>query len=64
MKKICTICCLAISLVAASSAMAADSIQGRLGVTGRIGFLVPSDSEAFNFPTTKLETDVGFGPDD
>lgn len=40
----------------------ADSIQGRIGVTGRIGFLVPSDNEAFIEPSrvANLNTDVGF----
>jgi hypothetical protein len=52
--------CAVISLVlAAGTAMAADGIQGRLGVTGRLGFLVPENSEAFANPS-KLETDVGF----
>jgi outer membrane protein len=52
--------CAVISLVlAAGTAMAADGIQGRVGVTGRLGFLVPENSEAFANPS-KLETDVGF----
>jgi outer membrane protein len=39
----------------------ADSIAGRFGVTGRVGFLVPSDSEAtFPPPTANVETDMGF----
>ncbi len=45
-------------VLAAGTAGAADSIQGRLGVTGRIGFIVPSDSEAFATPSN-LDTDVG-----
>jgi outer membrane protein len=50
----------AFSIVLTSgTAMAADSIQGRIGVTGRIGFLAPSDSEAFATPSN-LDTDVGF----
>ncbi len=49
-----------ISLVLTTgTAMAADSIQGRIGVTGKLGFLVPSDSEAFATPSN-LDTDVGF----
>ena len=60
MKRFLILYCAAISLVlAAGTAMAADSIQGRVGVTGRLGFLVPEDSEAFANPS-KLETDVGF----
>jgi outer membrane protein len=36
----------------------ADSIKGRLGVTGKIGFLVPADNEADDFFHNK--TDAGF----
>jgi outer membrane protein len=61
MKKYCILFCAVISLaLTAGSALAADSIQGRLGVTGRIGFLVPADSEAFAIPNSNLNTDVGF----
>ncbi|BDV41178.1 outer membrane protein [Geotalea uraniireducens] len=35
----------------------ADSIKGRLGVTGRIGFYLPTDSDYNDY---KLETDAGF----
>jgi outer membrane protein len=35
----------------------ADSIQGRVGVTGRIGFLIPADSDLGDL---KVETDAGF----
>ncbi len=60
MKKFFVLYCAVLSLVlTAGTAMAADSIQGRVGVTGRIGFLVPSDSEAFANPSN-LDTDVGF----
>lgn len=60
MKKHLVLYCTIISIVlSAATAMAADSIQGRLGVTGRIGFLVPSDSEVFANPSN-LDTDVGF----
>ncbi len=60
MKKKCRVLCFAVFLLAltAGTAGAADSIEGRLGVTGRIGVLVPSDSEAFATPS-KLDTDVG-----
>lgn len=43
--------------VGAGQALADSSIAGKLGVTGRIGFLVPADSD---FNTQKLETDAGF----
>ncbi len=60
MKKSFILYCAVLSLVlTAGTAMAADSIQGRVGVTGRIGFLVPSDSETFGNPSN-LDTDVGF----
>jgi outer membrane protein len=60
MKKSFILYCAVLSLVlTAGTAMAADSIQGKIGVTGRIGFLVPSDSEAFAYPSN-LDTDVGF----
>ncbi len=60
MKKSLIICLAVLSIVVTAGAVAAaDSIQGRLGVTGRIGFLVPSDSEEFAEPS-KLNTDVGF----
>jgi outer membrane protein len=42
--------------VCASSAMA-ESIAGRVGITGRLGVLKPSDSD---FDDRKLETDAGF----
>jgi outer membrane protein len=39
----------------------ADSIAGRFGVTGKLGFLVPADSEAtFPPPKANIGTDVGF----
>jgi outer membrane protein len=61
MKKYCILFCAVISMaLTAGTALAADSIQGRLGVTGRIGFLVPSNSEAFTIPNSNLNTDIGF----
>ncbi|MHC1698030.1 MAG: outer membrane beta-barrel protein [Geobacteraceae bacterium] len=60
MKKFIILYCAMITLaLTAGTALAADSISGRLGVTGRIGILVPDDSDAFFVPS-KLETDVGF----
>ncbi len=62
MKKSLVLYCAVLTLVlTAGAAFAADSdsIQGRVGVTGRIGFLVPSDSELFQNPST-LHSDVGF----
>ena len=59
MKKVLVFYCVALSLVlTAGTAMAADSIKGKFGVNGRIGFLVPADSEAFATPSD-LSTDIG-----
>ena len=51
--------CVSVALVVALSAgsVLAESIEHKFGVTGRLGFLNPSDSDFNNF---KLETDVGF----
>ena len=60
MKKMVCFACIALCLSLAANAMA-DSIQGRFGVTGRIGFLVPADSEFHNSPfPRKSGTDTGF----
>ncbi len=60
MKKIAICACFALILSVASTALA-DSIQNRFGVTGRIGFLVPSDSEFTDSPyNRKSDTDTGF----
>ena len=49
-----------ICLLAANSAFA-DSIKGRLGISGRIGFLVPADNEAIATGTAiGRNSDVGF----
>jgi outer membrane protein len=62
MKRSFVVYCLVLSIVLATGTAMADSIQGRIGVTGRIGFLVPSDSEAFEpfAPVQELDSDVGF----
>ncbi|WP_298436960.1 outer membrane beta-barrel protein [Geobacter sp.] len=57
MKKIVFLVSLMLTLAVGSGAALADSIKGRLGVTGRIGFLLPADSDFENF---KLESDAGF----
>ncbi len=46
----------ALLTLTAGTAMA-QNIKGKFGVTGQIGFLIPSDSDVNDF---KLETDVGF----
>ena len=49
-------CLLAIVTASASSAMA-ENIASRVGMTGRIGFIIPSDND---FDDRKLEADAGF----
>ncbi|AJE04633.1 porin family protein [Geobacter pickeringii] len=57
MKKIVFLASLVLMLAVGSGSALADSIKGRLGVTGRIGFLLPADSD---FENLKLESDAGF----
>ena len=59
MKKIAICACFALIVSMASNALA-DSIQDRFGVTGRIGFLIPADSEFTDSPRfRKSDTDTG-----
>lgn len=44
MKKCVTIVCIGAMLAMASGTAMADSIKNRFGITGRVGFIVPSDS--------------------
>jgi outer membrane protein len=46
----------ALITLSAGSAMA-QNIKGKLGITGQIGFLIPSDSDIADY---KLDTDAGF----
>ncbi len=57
MKKILVLTCLAASVSLSSGTAIADSIKGRVGVTGKIGLLVPGNSE---FGDRAVKTDVGF----
>jgi outer membrane protein len=57
-RKLVVFCTAALLTLAAGTAMAADSIQGRLGVTGKIGFAVPADGELND--GSKISTDTGF----
>jgi outer membrane protein len=43
MKKLITMTCLAAAVALSAGAAMADNIDGKLGVTGRIGFIVPAD---------------------
>ncbi len=50
---VCVLSCIMLTVTCAT----ADSINGRIGLTGRIGILVPSDTDTY-FGT--IETDAGF----
>lgn len=59
MKKIAMCACLVLIVSTASNALA-DSIRDRFGVTGRIGFLIPADSEFTDAPHFRQsDTDTG-----
>lgn len=62
MKKMCRVLCfvmvcIAMSMGAMADGVFADSIQNRLGVTGRLGFIIPTDSDLNDF---KINSDAGF----
>ena len=57
MKKLIIIACLASAVTLTAGTAMADSIKGKLGVTGKIGFLVPADNES-DFYNNR--TDTGF----
>jgi outer membrane protein len=57
MKKLIIITCIASAVAMTAGTAMADSIKGRLGVTGKIGFLVPADNQS-DFLDNR--TDVGF----
>jgi outer membrane protein len=62
-RKFIVLCAAALLGMWAGTAVAADSIQGRLGVTGRIGFVVPADSEgevSIGPTIGTIHTDTGF----
>src|SRR6266702_5085812 len=60
-RKLVVFCAAALLTLVAGTAMAADSIQGRLGVTGKIGFIVPADSEFVGTGVVfNRNSDVGF----
>ena len=48
MKKICLLACLALVFTMVSGTAMADSIKGKIGVTGRLGFAVPTDGVYVN----------------
>lgn len=55
-------CCLVASSAIAASTNISDSIMGRLGITGRLGFLVPADNDSVStgIVSGRSHTDVGF----
>jgi outer membrane protein len=57
MKKIIVLACLATTISMTAGTAMADSIKGRLGVTGKIGVLSPADNNAEFFDN---RTDSGF----
>lgn len=57
MKKLLVLVCLAASVSLSIGTAMADSIKGRVGVTGKIGLLVPSTSD---FEDRAIRPDVGF----
>jgi outer membrane protein len=60
MKRLIILACLASTVALTSGTAMADSIKGRLGVTGKLGFVVPADNNAEFFTGTDNKTDVGF----
>ena len=56
MKKIIVLACLATTISMTAGTVMADSIKGRVGVTGKIGFLIPADNDT-GLPN---RTDAGF----
>ncbi|MBL0224696.1 MAG: outer membrane beta-barrel protein [Geobacteraceae bacterium] len=57
MKKLIVLACATATLSLAAVPAQADSIQGKIGVTGKIGFVINSDNEING---NNVETDAGF----
>jgi len=57
MKKLLILACATATLSLAAGPALADSIQGKIGVTGKIGFVIPSDGDLGPFNN---KTDAGF----
>lgn len=58
MKKLLVFVCALSCMLLTAGVATADSINGRVGLTGRFGFQVPADSESRYYGT--IETDAGF----
>jgi outer membrane protein len=59
MRKILTILSIAALLAVSTAQAEAQNIKGKIGLTARLGFLVPADSD-YGADKSKLETDAGF----
>jgi len=57
MKKLLILACAAAAFSLAAGNAMADSIKGKIGVTGKIGFVIPADGDIGPY---KNETDAGF----
>src|SRR6185369_16899841 len=57
MKKLIVLACLATTVSLTAGTAMADSIKGKVGVTGRVGFISPADNDA-EFINNR--TDTGF----
>ncbi len=63
MKKSLILACLTLLLTLTAGAALAEDLTGKLGVTARLGFQIPSDNEVINRSTISLNnisTDAGF----
>ena len=58
MQKLFLLTCKTVTLTLVAGTVMAESIKGRLGVTGKIGFVIPSDSDS-DFKG-KIDTNTGF----
>ncbi|MBC7962935.1 MAG: outer membrane beta-barrel protein [Steroidobacteraceae bacterium] len=56
MKRLLVLACATAALSMTTGAAMADSIKGKAGITGRVGFLIPADGEIGPF---KNDTDAG-----
>ncbi|HEY6838653.1 MAG TPA: porin family protein [Geobacteraceae bacterium] len=61
MRKTLVVVCMAVALSLLATVAGAENIKGKVGVTGRIGFIVPTDSEVIaGGGLANISTDVGF----
>lgn len=56
MKKLIAVACLASTVAMTAGTATADSIKGKLGVTGKIGIMVPADNDSDSYNN---DTDAG-----